>query len=89
MYQCFTANASRALTKSHSKSGILQDILPPHYKNRKYGAIYNHVMQYNVLDKGCLNCVMPEMPVPRMNRKQMTRSIFKLHCLRKSKLFLY
>ena len=51
----FTARASRALTISQFKLDILHDSEPPYQKNRKYCAICNQVMQYTVLNNGCLN----------------------------------
>ena len=62
LFSCFIA---RALTKSRFNLDILQDSEAPHKKNRKYYAICNQVM--DVLNKECMNCVKPEMPVPRIN----------------------
>ena len=76
IFLCFTARASCALTISHFKLNIL-DSESPHTKNGKYCAIYNKVMQYTVLNNGCLNSVQPKTPVPRINRQQVIRIIFK------------
>ena len=51
----FTARASLALTISQFKLDILHDSETSHQKNRKYCAICNQVMQYTVLNNGCLN----------------------------------
>ena len=78
IFSCFTACASRASTKSQFKLDISQDSEPPLKKNRKYCVICNQVMQYTVLNKDCLNCIKPEMPVPCINRQQMTKK--KINC---------
>ena len=77
LFSGFIERASRALTKSHFELYILQDSDPPHKKNRKYCAICNQEMQYTVLNKERLDCVKPEMQVPRIDCQYMTRPIVK------------
>ena len=51
----FTAHALRAIAISHFKLDILHVSKPPRQKNRKYCEICNQVVQYTVLNNGCLN----------------------------------
>ena len=51
----FTARASHVLAISNFKLDILHVSKSSHQENRKYCAICNQVVQYIVLNNGCLN----------------------------------
>ena len=62
----FTHTCIAYVNKSLIKLDSLQTV--NHLARKKENSV-QFVMQYTALNKECMNCVKPEIPVPRINRQ--------------------